>query len=156
VKDLVQYWQKMTDKNNFQLVFVGEGSLKDELMNMTKSNKSIYFLGNKSKEDVRDLLFASDAFVLLTKNDPNPLTLIEASFAKLPILTTRFAGNCDEIVIGENGVVLDEISFVNFERSFIKIKEFSSNEGGSISFKNAEQNFDINKVAKNLIFQMED
>ena len=37
----------------------------------------------------------------------------------------------------------------------IKIKEFLSNEGGSISFKNAEQNFDINKVAKNLIFQME-
>jgi glycosyltransferase involved in cell wall biosynthesis len=154
VKELVEYWQKITNKNNFQLVLIGEGSLKNELIIATKSIKSIRFLGNKSNEDVRDLLFASDVFILLTKNDPNPLTLIEASFAKLPILTTRFAGNCNEIVIGENGIILDEITFDNFKIGFEKICEFSLLKGGDVSCINAQKNFDINVVSSNFVLQL--
>jgi glycosyltransferase involved in cell wall biosynthesis len=106
VNEIVKFWKKVSNKENYHLVLVGEGSLKNQLIQKTQSDATIHFLSNQSKDKVRDLLFSSDIFLLLTKNDPNPLTLIEASFAKLPILTTKFAGNCNEIVLRNNGVVM--------------------------------------------------
>jgi glycosyltransferase involved in cell wall biosynthesis len=99
-------------------------------------------------------LFSSDIFMLLTKNDPNPLTLIEASFAKLPIITTKFAGNCNEIVTKNNGVVINEIAFEEFENAFVYAKDISSNGNGIHSFENASRFFDIELVAENFIYQL--
>lgn len=154
VVELVSYWQKLQHKENYHLVFVGEGSLKNKLIAENQSDNTIHFLGNQTKENVRKLLFASYGFVLLTKNDPNPLTLIEASYAKLPILTTKFAGNCNEIVVGENGVVMQEISFATFENAFEKMKQISASNSGEISFQNVKQNFDSEQVACNFIEQL--
>ncbi len=145
----------MQNKENYHLVFAGEGALKNELIQKTQSDNTIHFLGNQSKEKVRDLLFASDVFLLLTKNDPNPLTLIEASFAKLPILTTKFAGNCNEIVVGNNGVVINEINFDTFDKAFHTIKNFAAQKNGHISYENVKTNFDINNVAIHFIEQLQ-
>lgn len=155
VIELVSYWQKLIKKDNYHLVLVGEGSLKDELINQTKTDSSIHFLGNQPKEKVRDLLFSSDVFLLLTKNDPNPLTLIEASYAKLPILTTKFAGNCNEIVVGNNGLIINEINFDTFDKAFQIIKSFAEQKNGVISYDNVKSNFDIDNVSFNFIEQLQ-
>lgn len=154
VIELVSYWQKLINKDNYHLVLVGEGSLKEELIKQTKENSDIHFLGNQPKEVVRELLFASNIFMLFTKNDPNPLTLIEASYAKLPILTTKFAGNCKEIIIAENGVILENLNFDTFEKGFYELKDQNTSLLGEISFKNVNQYFDIHQVALNLISQL--
>ena len=155
VNEIVGFWKKLSNKENYHLVLVGEGSLKNELIQKSQSETTIHFLGNQSKEKVRDLLFSSDVFLLLTKNDPNPLTLIEASFAKLPILTTKFAGNCNEIVIGNNGVIMNEINFDTFEEAFQTIKNFAEQKNGAISYENVKTNFDIDNVAINFIKQLQ-
>lgn len=154
VTELVAHWQKLTNKGNYHLVLVGEGSLKDELIQQTKDCSDIHFLGNQSKEVVRELLFSSDIFMLFTKNDPNPLTLIEASYATLPFITTKFAGNCKEIIIGENGVILENLNFDTFENGFYQLIDKNTSLLGEISFKNVNQHFDIHQVAKNLISQL--
>jgi glycosyltransferase involved in cell wall biosynthesis len=155
VNEIVEFWKKLSNKENYHLVLVGEGSLKNELIQKSQSDTTIHFLGNQSKEKVRELLFASDVFLLLTKNDPNPLTLIEASFAKLPILTTKFAGNCNEIVIGNNGVIMNEINFDTFEEAFQTIKNFAEQKNGAISYENVKANFDIESVAIHFIQQLQ-
>lgn len=155
VNEIVVFWSKLQNKENYHLILVGEGSLKNELIQKTQSDSTIHFLGNLSKEKVRKLLFASDIFLLLTKNDPNPLTLIEASFAKLPVLTTKFAGNCNEIVVGDNGVVMNEINFDTFEKAFHAIKNFAVQKNGAISYENVKTNFDINNVVINFIEQLQ-
>ena len=155
VNEIVDFWSKLQNKENYHLVLVGEGSLKNELIQKTQSDSTIHFLGNQSKEMVRELLFASDIFLLLTKNDPNPLTLIEASFAKLPILTTKFAGNCNEIVVGNNGVIMNELNFDTFDKAFQSIKKFADQKTGAISYDNVKTNFDINNVAINFIEQLQ-
>ena len=155
VNEIVEFWRKLENKENYHLVLVGEGSLKSELIQKTQSDFTIHFLGNQSKEKVKSLLFASDIFLLLTKNDPNPLTLIEASFAKLPILTTQFAGNCNEIVVGNNGVIINEINFDTFDKAFHTIKKFADQKEGGISYENVKTNFDINSVAFNFIEQLQ-
>lgn len=155
VNEITEFWKNLSNKENYHLVLVGEGSLKNELIQKTQSDSTIHFLGNQTKEKVRELLFASDIFLLLTKNDPNPLTLIEASFAKLPILTTKFAGNCNEIVVGDNGVVMNEINFDTFDKAFQSIKNFADQKKGVISYENVKTNFDINNVAINFIEQLQ-
>jgi glycosyltransferase involved in cell wall biosynthesis len=155
VNEITEFWKNLSNKENYHLVLVGEGSLKSELIKQTQTDATIHFLGNQSKEKVRELLFASDVFLLLTKNDPNPLTLIEASYAKLPILTTKFAGNCNEIVVGNNGVILNEINFDTFDKAFQTIKNFVAQNNGTISYENVKLNFDIENVAFNFIQQLQ-
>lgn len=155
VNEIVEFWKKLSNKENYHLVLVGEGSLKEVLIQEAKSDATIHFLGNQTKEKVRELLFTSDIFLLLTKNDPNPLTLIEASYAKLPILTTKFAGNCNEIVVGDNGVIMNEINFDTFEKAFQECKEQAINAQGEISFLNVNENFDISNVAIHFIQQLQ-
>jgi glycosyltransferase involved in cell wall biosynthesis len=155
INEIVAFWKKVANKENYHLVLVGEGSLKSELIKQTQTDATIHFLGNQSKEKVRELLFASDIFLLLTKNDPNPLTLIEASYAKLPILTTKFAGNCNEIVVGNNGVILNEINFDTFDKAFQTIKNFVAQNNGTISYENVKLNFDIENVAFSFIQQLQ-
>jgi glycosyltransferase involved in cell wall biosynthesis len=158
-RELMMFWENISKdiKENYILVLVGEGVLKNELIDYLKIKKisDIYILGSQPKENVRELLFASEIFVLLTKNDPNPLTLIEASFASLPIITTRYAGNCKEIVEeGKNGFVLEKINNVLFVDALTKLKIMSNNgDLGEISRQNAIRNFDINNVSNNLIDQ---
>ena len=158
IVELVMFWDKLSNnqKENYHLVIVGEGSLKEKMIQKCKqeSIQTIHFLGNQKKEQVRDLLFSSNIFLLLTKNDPNPLTLIEASFAKLPIITTKFAGNCNEIVTKNNGVVVNDITFKEFEKAFILVKKLSEMGNGVYSFENATRFFDIDLVAKNVIDQL--
>ena len=155
VNEITEFWKNLSNKENYHLVLVGEGSLKSELIQQTQTDATIHFLGNQSKEKVRELLFASDIFLLLTKNDPNPLTLIEASYAKLPILTTKFAGNCNEIVVGNNGVILNEINFDTFDKAFQTIKNFVAQNNGTISYENVKLNFDIENVAFSFIQQLQ-
>ena len=91
---------------------------------------------------------------MLKKNDANPITLIEASFAKLPIITTRFAGYCNEIIVSNNGIVMNDINFDTFENAFEKCRLQVVEIQGEISFQNVVENFDINKVAYKLIEQL--
>jgi glycosyltransferase involved in cell wall biosynthesis len=93
----------------------------------------------------------------LTKNDPNPLTLIEASYAGLPIITTRFAGNCNELVFeGENGFVLDEIEFQSFSDAVTKLNTLLNvRDASEISTQNVICNFDVFNVATSLIEQFQ-
>jgi glycosyltransferase involved in cell wall biosynthesis len=158
IVELITFWNKLKreQKENYHLVIVGEGSLKEIMFQKCKekSINDIHFLGNQKKEQVRDLLFSSDIFILLTKNDPNPLTLIEASFAKLTIITTKFAGNCNEIVTKNNGIIINDITFEEFENAFVLAKEISSKGNGIYSFENVSLFFNIEWVALNLINQL--
>ena len=52
VFELVSYWQKLQHKENYHLVFVGEGSLKNKLIAENQSDNTIHFLGNQTKEKV--------------------------------------------------------------------------------------------------------
>jgi glycosyltransferase involved in cell wall biosynthesis len=160
VPELVSFWHYLDPavKKGYTLVLAGEGSLRAELEEYCKGKglNDVIFTGNRKMEEVRDLLFASSFFILLTKNDPNPLTLIEAIFAGLPILTTRFAGNCNEIITGsENGCILNKITSEEFSKAFIRLTELASTRtAGLVSFDNAKGKFDINKVTCDFIVQL--
>lgn len=98
-------------RHNARLVFVGEGELRGQVAAIGEGLDagSITITGNIQRDGVRQWLSAADGFALNTRVDPNPLSPLEASFAGLPLLLSRRAGNFEEIV-GElaTGFAIDD------------------------------------------------
>jgi glycosyltransferase involved in cell wall biosynthesis len=68
----------------------------------------VRLLGLANYEEMPDIYGAADLFLLPSSHDPNPLSVIEAMFAGLPILVSKQIGNFPEALIeGANGWGVD-------------------------------------------------
>lgn len=76
-------------KNEYIMIFVGDGDLKETILNDTKYNKldNTLFLG--LQKDVRDFLSAADIFILPSKHEGFPVTLVEAQSSGLKVLASE-------------------------------------------------------------------
>lgn len=138
------------------LVFVGEGELRGPLeARATRSSGSIALLGQLSSEQVRDVLWASDAFILNTLLDPNPLSPIEASAAGLPVVMSARAGNISEVVGGPRAgfVIRDPADPTEALRALLTATDAELIAMGARAAANA-QHFDAPAVAQSLIRQL--
>ena len=90
------------------LLIAGAGELLDDLSAVAqKEVLPITFLG--WRKDIGAILSASDIAVLCSDNEGIPLTLIQASQAGLPIVSTDI-GSVSDIVIGGTTGLLTEVS----------------------------------------------
>jgi glycosyltransferase involved in cell wall biosynthesis len=145
-----------TDRAGACLVFVGEGELRADLEGLAaQSAGSIRLLGQLSPEEVRQVLWAADAFVLNTRLDPNPLSAIEASAAGLPIVMSAAAGNITEIVEAPNAgfVIRDPADPSLALRAVLSASDAELTAMGERAAANA-QRFDALAVARSLINQL--
>jgi glycosyltransferase involved in cell wall biosynthesis len=145
-----------TDRAGAYLVFVGEGEQREELESLaTQSAGAIRLLGQLPSEEVRQVLWAADAFVLNTRLDPNPLSAIEASAAGLPIVMSAVAGNITEIVEAPNAgfVISDPVDPTEALRAVLSASDEQLAAMGARAAANA-QRFDAPAVARSLINQL--
>ena len=94
--------------NNIHIVLVGDGPLKNDLKELAKQldiSDRVHFLG--IRKDVNIVLWASDVFVLCSKTEGLPLSLLEAMAAKLSIVTTRSANGSGLVLNKINGMVAE-------------------------------------------------
>jgi glycosyltransferase involved in cell wall biosynthesis len=90
------------------LIIAGAGELLEELTAQSQSESlPITFLGWRN--DIDMILSASDIAVLCSDNEGIPLTLIQASQAGLPIVTTNVGSVSDIVFDGVTGL-LTEVS----------------------------------------------
>lgn len=81
---------------DLQLVIVGDGPLRDQLERRALPARSrIRFLG--SRDDVAEILPALDVFVLSSHWEGEPIALLEAMAAGLPVVATRTSGAVDTL-----------------------------------------------------------
>ena len=159
VQELIEAFLNLDDTiaNKWVLVLVGEGSLKSQLEERAKK-RNIIVTGHCNKEQVKEWLQCSDVFVLATKLDPNPLTPIEASLMRLPILLSSKAGNVSEIVReGLNGFTINKIEVEEIKAKLTQVLMLPQEvlkEMGEVSFKNASENFSQDRVVSNFIKQL--
>lgn len=81
-------------KKNIKLLLPGQDLLNEKLQNLVyekKLEKNVLFLGYRN--DIPILLKISDLAVSSSKREGLPLNLIEASYCKLPILSSNCRGN---------------------------------------------------------------
>jgi glycosyltransferase involved in cell wall biosynthesis len=92
------------------LLVAGDGPDRKDFENLAASvsHIDVRFLGFCDIEAMLDLYALSDAFLLPSFEDPNPLSVIEACHSGLPLLLSRRLGNLPETLAeGANGWSFD-------------------------------------------------
>lgn len=90
--------------SDVQFLVVGDGDLAQDMKNKShKENLPITFLG--WRQDIPAILRASDIALLTSDNEAVALTLIEATQAAIPVVTTSAGSVRDVAIDGENGFV---------------------------------------------------
>ena len=159
VCELSEAFEKLTpdERRKTALVFVGDGSLKQQLNRKAEASDPgiLLLVGQLPQAAVRDVLAASDVFILPTKRDPNPLSPIEAAFMGLPLIISRQAGNALDLVRdGENGYLLETVTpdaIASRVRAFIQCDPATHRAMGRLSREIAENGFRTDAVARHFV-----
>jgi glycosyltransferase involved in cell wall biosynthesis len=87
---------------NIHFIVAGEGELFESSKKRAQHQSlPITFLGWRN--DIEEILAASDAAILTSDNEGIPLTLIQAAFAGLPIVSTDVGSISDIVIDQSNG-----------------------------------------------------
>jgi glycosyltransferase involved in cell wall biosynthesis len=117
---------------NIKIMIAGEGVDRRQIENWIKKaslSSNIILLGHKSEQDMLSLYAIADGFLLPSLKDPNPLSVIEALWAGLPILISINCGNYLEAVDEEiNGWVIDPANRNTMRAAFEKLINLTSDE----------------------------
>ena len=113
-KGLGKFWEisayiEPQMKSKITFAVAGTGREQDNWLQIAdQAGFHVKFLGMKNQLEVVELYVASDCFLLPSTSDPNPLSVIEASWTGLPLLVSKNVGNWPEIVQqGKNGFAFD-------------------------------------------------
>ena len=146
-----------TISSDATLAFAGSGAAESDLQAMAaKSDGSLRLLGQLSPEGVRTALWAADAFVLNTRRDANPLSVIEAAAAGLPVVLSAAAGNVREIVeVPQTGFVIKDAADPSESlRAVLNASDAQLAELGARAAELARTQFDAPAVARSLVKQL--
>lgn len=89
------------------LLMAGDGSLREQLTAYVSElglSEKVHFIGERS--DIPDVLAASDAFVLSSSFEGNPLCVMEAMAAGKPVISTAVGGVPELLTDGVTGVLV--------------------------------------------------
>jgi glycosyltransferase involved in cell wall biosynthesis len=89
------------------LLLAGDGALREALRAQANDqgiSSRVRFLG--VRDDVPDLLRASDVFVLTSITEAASLTLLEAMACRLPVVVTAVGGNAEIVQHGRHGFLV--------------------------------------------------
>jgi glycosyltransferase involved in cell wall biosynthesis len=101
-----------------KLLLVGRGPTELSAQRLAESyglGDQIRFLGMRN--DVPEILGASDVFVLSSDYEGNPLAVMEAMAAGLPIVSTRVGGVPELVIDGHDGILVDPADEAGFKDS---------------------------------------
>ena len=138
---------------NVRYAIVGDGDYRnplEELANLLHVDDKISFLGYRN--NIPEVLAASDLFVFPTLNDALPTVLLEAMATGLPIVASRVGGVPEIIVDGQSGLLVqpgEPSLLVDACTRLLDDRDFA-NALGIAGHEVVVQRFDINRQLKNL------
>lgn len=131
------------------LVLVGEGDLEEQLEAQAKNfglANRIHFLGLRT--DIPEVLGAADVFVLSSDWEGNPLSIMEAMAAGLPVVSTAVGGVPDLFANGREGFQVpqgDGEAFSGAMTFFLRDPE-TRRSMGMAAARRARENFDVSRM----------
>jgi glycosyltransferase involved in cell wall biosynthesis len=106
--DLVRCWRKVLDLwPEARLWLVGDGPERDDLYDRLKQQELRYHVSMPGAfDDVTELLYAADMFVLPSYEEGMSLSLLEAMAAGTPVIATDVPGNRRLVTHAEHGLLV--------------------------------------------------
>lgn len=95
--------------DTFRFVFVGDGSEREALEVYSEElgiRDNVIFVGAVPNQEVKDYLFASDAFLFSSKSETQGIVILEAMAAGLPVIALDATGVRDIVKEDENGYLI--------------------------------------------------
>lgn len=140
--------------SNFNLIIIGEGELKNDLINYIKKNKldNFYLLG--FKKNPYKYLYRSEMYVSTSRWEEPGHTLIESGYLNVPLLTSNCPNGPNEIIVdGYNGL---KYQLGNINDLLDKLKIFNNLDSKSkkimtINFKKVVANYTQFRFYKKLL-----
>jgi glycosyltransferase involved in cell wall biosynthesis len=118
---------------NIYLVLVGDGEmrkpLEKEIVNK-KLTDCVNLVGSRS--DIDQLLPGADVFILSSKREGLPMSILEAMATGLPVIATKVGGIPEVIQDGQNGILVppqDPVSLTNAICRMLDDSEYAGNLG---------------------------
>ena len=96
----------LLDHNDLFLLIVGNGELKNSLKEFGKKLGIDNFRIITNCNDAKRYLFASDIFILSSKSEGLPLSLLEAMAAKIPVISTKVGGMKKILIDHKNALTI--------------------------------------------------
>ena len=159
-KGLREYISLLTPEtiNGWRIAIVGQGHLKNELnalINIRGLADRIKLYDFIPYSDMPKLYAAADLFVLPSKHDPNPLSVVEALFSGLPMAVSDQTGNVEEgVTEGRNGwrlPVLDEQVYATKLRKIFATELPALQQMGRISHEENAQFWNTSKAVASFL-----
>ena len=91
---LREAFSKLTD---CELHIAGSGTDDKQFQKLFEGCDNVVIHGKLSKAGVRDLLYSSDALVLASRSEAQPLVILEAMSTGIPVVTTDIIPRCQRI-----------------------------------------------------------
>ncbi len=106
---LLRAWAEFIKKRpQAKLVVMGEGEERDNLEALTHKLDIVDSVAFKGQVDnARTQLLGFDIFVLPSRSENLPYTILEAGFAGLPVIASRVGGIPEIITTGESGILVE-------------------------------------------------
>ncbi len=104
------------------LKIAGVGSEKNSLMNLAEQlniSEQIYFLG--LREDIENLFYTSDLYVIPSTHEGFSISLLEAQASGIPIIATDVGGNSEIISRGKNGLLIESNNIEELTDAIIEL-----------------------------------
>jgi len=79
-------------RNGLYLIFVGDGPYRNKLNNESKYKARTHTTGNIPRNEIPDLYKIANIYVITSKFEGTPLSLLEAMFNELPIIGANSPG----------------------------------------------------------------
>jgi glycosyltransferase involved in cell wall biosynthesis len=100
------------DVENLKIVFTGGSDnnyygIFDEAINDKKLNNIVEYRGKVSRQEILDLYHKASIVYLLSKQETQPMTVLEAMAAGTPIITSNIGSNEFLVIDGKTGYLVD-------------------------------------------------
>ncbi|GAA4068729.1 glycosyltransferase family 4 protein [Amphibacillus indicireducens] len=145
---IIESLAQIVDKS-IKLTLVGDGEKKEEFYEIAENNQvldQVDFLG--SRNDVEEILRGHNLFIMSSKDEGLPISIIEAMKHGLPIIATN-VGGIPELIDGNGILVEPDVESIKKAIEELNNNKTTLKEMSIKSRKIFEQKFTVNRMIKN-------
>ena len=141
------------ERPNSHLLIAGEGEQFEFLVNLAQSlgiTENVTFIGRRN--DIPDLLAASDSMLLASLNEGLPRIGIEAMAAGKPVIATDVGGTSEVVINNETGILVQPKDIATTAAKLIGLIDDSElcTRLGEVGRRRVQQNYSVDNYVDRL------